>query len=165
MMNPIDIAIIGILLFSAVISFLRGFVREVLSLIAWIVAVAIAVHYSPKFAALLLPYIDIVKIRVAVSFGILLVLTLVAAMIVNFALRQVVRITGFGGADRIIGILFGLIRGMVVVCVLVLAAHLLTPLPAHTWWQSSVMVEHFSQLTFWLRDQLPPEVTKFMQMK
>ena len=65
--------------------------------------------------------------------------------------------TGMSGTDRLIGMVFGAARGILLVAILVLLAGL-TPLPEEAWWVRSTLVGYFEELAFWLRDLMPPEI-------
>ena len=156
-MSAVDIAILGILLVSAGISFLRGFVKEVFSLAAWLIAIWVAVEYTGDAANLLNGYIVNPSIRIGVSFVLLFVVTLFLGSMTNFLLGTFVKKTGLTGTDRMVGLLFGTIRGGAVVSVLVLLAGI-TEIPNEHWWNESIFLGHFEQMAFWLRDNLPPEL-------
>ncbi len=156
-MNTVDTAIIGILVVSALISVVRGFFREVLSLVAWTSAAWIAVTFTPSFGAFLQTYITVPALRIAAAFVTLFLLTLILASMVNRLVGQLIKRTGFSGTDRAVGMIFGLIRGGVIVAVLVLVAGV-TRLPQEPWWQESLLIGHFQQMAVWLRANLPSEI-------
>ena len=85
----IDYIIIGIIAFSIIVSLLRGFVREVLSLASWVVAFIVASQFYPSLAAYL-TQIDSLYIRNGTAIGILFVLTLIVGAIVNFVIAQLI---------------------------------------------------------------------------
>jgi len=156
-MNWIDIIILGILLVSALISLVRGFVREALSLVVWVGAFWVAITYSPMLEAQFAEHINTPSLRLALSFFLLFLATLVAGGVVNFLIGQLVDRTGLSGTDRVLGMVFGAARGVAVVAALVLLAGL-TPLPKDPWWQASTLLPHFQMLALWLRDFLPPDI-------
>ena len=157
-MNTVDVIILGILLISTSISFLRGFMREILSLIAWIAAVWVAVVFTPQLSQLLVEQIPNESIRVLVAFIGLFIATLIVGALVNFFIGQLVKKTGFSGTDRMIGLIFGLARGGVIVAVLVLIAGL-TQIPNEAWWKGSMLVQHFQPLAAWLGSNLPSDIS------
>jgi len=156
--NAIDYIIIGILLLSTGISFLRGFFREVLSLVAWISAVLLSVTFTPQLSVLLESQIANDSLRVLISFVSLFISTLIVASLVNFLVSQLVKKTGFSGTDRMIGVVFGLARGGVIVAVIVLVIGF-TTIPQESWWQESALLEHFQTLAVWLKDNFPEEMS------
>ncbi len=89
----IDYIIIGIIAFSILVSLLRGFVREVLSLGSWVVAFIVASQFYPYLAAYL-TQIESMYIRNGTVIAILFVLTLIVGAIVNYVISQLVDKTG-----------------------------------------------------------------------
>jgi len=153
-MTAIDYVIISILVISTGISFLRGFVKEAFSLVAWVVALAVGYLYTENMSALLVDSITIPLLRTAISFLLLFFATLIIASMVTYILGQLVRRTGLGGTDRIIGMVFGIARGAIVVSVIVLVASA-TELNQESWWLESNLVGHFEQLALMLKDKIP----------
>lgn len=154
----VDIVIPGIIAISALFSLMRGFVREALSLAGWMAAFWVALTFAKDFAELLLAGISAPSLRMVVSFTILFVVTLVITALLNRLAGQLVSRTGLSGTDRMIGMIFGIARGVVVVSVLVLLAGL-TTLPQDPWWQQSVLIDVFHKLALWLRYTVAPELS------
>lgn len=153
----VDYLIIGIIALSALISLVRGFVREAFSLAAWIAAFWIGWVFFRDFATRLEPWIEVPSIRLAAAFLILMVVTLVVGALVSYLVCKLVDRTGISGTDRLIGMLFGAARGALLVGILVLLAGL-TAFPADPWWRASQLIPHFQDLALWLRDWLPADV-------
>lgn len=154
----VDIVIPGIIAISALFSLMRGFVREALSLLGWLAAFWVALTFAKEFADLLLTGISAPSVRVVVSFTILFVVTLVITALINRLAGSLVSKTGLTGTDRMIGMIFGIARGVVVVSVLVLLAGM-TTMPQDPWWQQSVLIDVFQKLALWLRYTVAPELT------
>jgi membrane protein required for colicin V production len=150
----VDYGIIGVLCLSMLISVVRGFVRECLSLIVWIVAVAVALLFSDSTAVFLTSYVTVPSVRLILAFAGLFLITLVLGGLVNYLVGTLVEKTGLSGTDRVIGIVFGLLRGIAVVTVLVLLAGL-TPLPADPWWSQSILMPRFVDLASLVIDWMP----------
>lgn len=158
-MNWADITIICIILLSAVLSLFRGFVREVLSLVAWIVAFWAAMAFWGQVAVMLAPYIAIEFPRMVLSFLAILVGVLLVFGIINFIVGRLMASTGLSGPDRLLGALFGILRGAAIVTVLVVLAGL-TPLPGDPSWAQSRMLVGFQSAALLAIGQLPPEFGK-----
>jgi len=158
-MNWVDVAILFVILLSAMISLMRGFVREALSLAVWILAFWIALSFGHKLAALqwMADLIHSPTARIVTAFGSLFLLTLVVGALVNYIVGQLVKKSGLSGTDRMVGMVFGIGRGIALVGVLVLLAGL-TELPKETWWQQSVLIKNFETLAVWMKDYLPADV-------
>jgi membrane protein required for colicin V production len=156
-MSWVDLIIIVIILISALISLVRGFVKESISLASWIVAGFIAFRYFTPLAEMLEPYIESTTIRAGTSFALLFVSSLVVGAIVNFMASQAVAKTGLTGTDKSLGVVFGAARGVLIVTMLVLLAGL-TPMPSEPWWDNSAMIEYFANMANWLKDIMPQDV-------
>lgn len=152
----VDFAILGVIAVSVLIGAWRGFVRESISLASWIAALLVAVMLAEKTAGLLSRWISVPSIQLMAAFGGLFLLTLLVGGLVGFLLGQLVDRTGLGGTDHLVGMIFGLLRGAVLVGVLVMLSEL-TALPEDPWWEQSVLLPHFEDLASWLRDLLPEE--------
>ena len=98
----VDWIIIGLIAFSALISLVRGFVKEAMSLVIWMLAFAVAVNFKQPAAELLTNMINQPSIRQLVAFGGLFVGTLLLGSMVNFLLGKLVSSTGLSGTDRML---------------------------------------------------------------
>ena len=159
----IDYVIIGIIALSAIISIVRGFVKEVLSLVAWILAFWVALTFSPQFYVLLSDYISTQSISLFTAFSGLFIVTLILSALVNNLIAAIVVKTGLSGTDRMLGVLFGLLRGVAIVTLLVLLAAA-TPMPNDAWWQNAVLIEHFEKLAIWVRQFLPDGLAQYVNL-
>ena len=153
-MSWIDLVILGVILLSSLISLVRGFVKESISLATWLLAGFVALSYHQVLAEMLAPYIESPTIGLVVAFGILFLSTLIVGAIINFMISQLVNKTGLSGTDKTLGVIFGAARGVLIVAMVVLFAGL-TPIPSEPWWQESMMIEHFSGIADWIRNLLP----------
>jgi len=152
----IDFVILGIIGLSAVISLMRGFVREALSLAVWVLAFWVAWTFFRKLA-LQLDWFTVPSVRLGAAFLILFIAPLMLGALVNFLMGQLVDKTGLSGTDRLIGILFGAARGAILVAILVLLAGL-TPFPNDPWWKESQLIGYFQELAIWLKQLLPADI-------
>ncbi len=152
----IDYVILGVIGLSTIISLVRGFVREALSLVVWVFAFWVAWTFFRELAVHLGVF-SAPSVRLGVAFAILFIATLVVGALVNYLIGQLVDKTGLSGTDRLIGMLFGAARGALLVAVLVLLAGL-TPFPEDPWWQESGLLGHFQELATWLKGLLPEDI-------
>lgn len=137
-MNWLDYVFIGIIVASAAISLARGFIREILSIVVWVVAFWISMHFARPLAAYLEAYLHSPTLRLVIAFAGLFIAVLVLGGLVNYLAGTLVGKTGLSGTDRVLGIVFGGLRGVLVVGLLVLMAGL-TSIPREHWWQASVL--------------------------
>ncbi|GGX74402.1 CvpA family protein [Saccharospirillum salsuginis] len=145
-MIAIDWIILLILLVSSLISIKRGFTKEALSLASWIIALVIARLFSDKLAVVMADLIESPAWRYTAAFAILFVATLIVGALINHLLGEFVRMTGLTGTDRALGMVFGLLRGLVIV-VAVLALGRLFALDQ--FWQDSLFVPYFEPVIKW----------------
>ena len=159
-MNWFDYGVLVVIGISALISLTRGFVREALALAAWVVSIWVAVSFSKPLALMLESFISTPSIRMIVAFMLLFAGTLLVVSIINMLAVKLVRSSGLTGTDRAIGMVFGIVRGVFIVAVLVFLAGL-TPLPQDAWWSESLFMPHFQELALWLRDFLPADAAQY----
>lgn len=149
--NWVDWAIIALIAVSGLISLTRGFVREALSLLIWIVAGAVAWLYGGALAAHLTPYIELPSARVIAACAILFVLTLMIGALLTHLLGMLVQATGLSGTDRLLGMIFGVARGALLV-VIAVGLLSLAPVQQDPWWQQSVLLPDFLMIADWSKN-------------
>jgi membrane protein required for colicin V production len=136
-MTSLDWAVVAIVGFSTLFAFVRGVIREVVALIAWVAGFVLALALSPALSVALPDIPGHPGIRYLIAFLLILLGTLIVGALFAWALSKVVRVIGLGFVDRFLGAVFGLARGLVVVLALAVIAGL-TTLPRSLWWQNSV---------------------------
>ena len=135
-MTGFDYIVLAVLGVSALLGLMRGLIKEVLSLLAFAVAVLAAVWWGHLAASALAPFIANDFLRAAVGYGGVFVIVLLLMGLLNVTLAGLVQRTGLTPADHGLGALFGLARGALIVFVLVgLAGY--TELPQETWWREA----------------------------
>ncbi len=137
-MTAFDYVVLAILVASVVISTLRGLVKEVLSLVAWLAAFVIANRYGADLAALLPQAVPAGTLRLVMGFGVLFIGTLLLASLVNLAIAHIITALGLKIVDRGLGGVFGLARGVLIVMTLVIVAGL-TDLPRQPVWRDALL--------------------------
>ncbi|MFQ1012361.1 CvpA family protein [Gilliamella apicola] len=152
-MNWVDITIIGIIAFSASVSIIRGFVREALSLVSWVLAFSIAGHFY-TYITQYLTYFENEMIRIAIAITILFFATLLVCSIVSYVIGQLVQKTGLSGTDRVLGICFGVLRGILVVAALLFLVDTFTSLSKSPYWTESQLIPHFHFIIRWFFDYI-----------
>ena len=159
-MNWVDYLILVIIVISTLISLLRGFLREVVSLVTWVVGFWVALRFARPVGDVF-SFIHNPSVRVVVGFAILFVVILIIGAAINFLIGKIMEKTGAGAADRMLGLLFGMVRGIVVVAVLVIVAGF-TTLPQNGWWHASRLIPYAESVAGWMRAVLPPQVADEM---
>ena len=147
-LNVFDWILVAIISASCIFGLLRGFVKELLSLASWVAAFFVARLFSFKLSNFMVDWIDQPQFRLIAAFAILFAATLVVGALINNVFSRLVSATGLSGTDRLFGMVFGIVRGGLLVIVLV-SLLLLTPVSNDQWWQSSLIIPHFILVDEW----------------
>ena len=147
-----DTGIVVIVAISGLISLIRGFVKEAMSLVIWVAAFVVAMTFSDAASVLLVNFIELASLRQLAAWGGLFVGTLLVGAMVNFLLGKLVTSTGLGGTDRTLGLVFGVFRGLLVVLALVIAMPKAIPVEQDPWWQESRLIPIFQNFEGWGRE-------------
>lgn len=156
--NPADIAVIVVLVISALLAYVRGFVHEVLAVGGWVGAVFATIYgypYAKPYARSLIP-VELVADLVA---GVVIfVVTLIALSFVTRGVSKMVKASALNFLDRSLGFLFGLARGGVIVCVAYLGlAWLMPPAEQPTWIRSARSMPLIEQGAAVLQSLIPQD--------
>ncbi len=161
-MNWFDIAIIATLALSILVGLWRGFIGEVMALACWILAFWVAWMFGPTLADQFSASISAPSVRVLLGYALCFVAVLVAGAILAFLLRKLVSGSGLSGTDRLLGMVFGLVRGFALVVLVVLLMKF-TPVVRDDWWQNSRMLPTFEQGARWVTTYLPESVARYLE--
>jgi len=126
--NIVDGVILGTVLVSAVLAYARGVVREIMSIASWIAAAFVAFVFAPQVKPLIkeIPVIgsilsDSCELGIIASFAAVFAVALVIFSFFTPLLTSVINKTGAGSADRALGFLFGVFRGVALIAILFFA--------------------------------------------
>jgi membrane protein required for colicin V production len=155
--NIADIAIVVVFVLSMGIGLVRGFVVEVMAIVVWMAAVALAHWFGPVLATQFSNSVELSSARIFLGYGLIFVGALVAGAILIYFLKKLVAGTGLSGTDRLFGMLFGAVRGVVLTIVSILMLGL-TPFPGDAWWGQSRAIGLFQPLAQRARAWLPEAV-------
>lgn len=159
-----DYAILAIIAISSLVGVLRGFIKEVFSLLVWAAAFVIAYRFSGDAAVLMESHVSLPSARTAIGFIGLFIVVLVIGGLMNYLLGRLVESTGLSGTDRLLGGLFGIARGAALVVAAILVAGF-TPIPADPWWKESRLIRSFMPLVTWSADFLPGRVVEHLDFE
>lgn len=158
---PLDWICIAVLLVSLLVGAWRGLVVEVLSLASWIAAFFLAQLLAPDVAQRLPMAGAAEPVRYAAGFVLVFIATLVVGALMGFVVSKLLSAVGLGALNRLLGALFGVLRGVV----LILAATVvvkMTPWATSPDWQASVGAQWADQALGLLKPLLPQEFGKYL---
>jgi|RhiMethySRZTD1v2_1073278.scaffolds.fasta_scaffold1429714_2 membrane protein required for colicin V production len=153
-MTVFDYTVLAIVVLSIVISVIRGLLREVLALAAWAIGFIVASVFAADAAALLAPQVPDERVRLLVAFSGVFLAVLLGMSLLAMLLSRLAQSAGFGLEDRVLGSVFGLARGVLIVTTLVLAAGL-TALPRQPEWRDAFLSGPFEAFAGHIRSWLP----------
>jgi membrane protein required for colicin V production len=155
-MTWVDLAVFGFLLISGLLAFVRGFVREVLGVAAWVGAVALAFFAMPNMREMVRNWIPQPEWVDPASFIVVFILALITFTLIARTIGGFVRRSALGGVDRTLGLVFGLLRGAAVIIVAYMIGQMVFPIER---WPDVVLEARTLTPTYiaarWVRDQLP----------
>lgn len=170
-----DLIILGVLLVSAVFAFLRGFIREVLTILGVVGGLAAALAFGKKLVPLMsgwigvdpqakdpqlmlgvVPYTIVAEV---LAYGSIFLVVVIVLSVVSNLLAGWARTIGLGAIDRTLGVIFGIARGILVLAVLYLLPYLLfEPESRKDWFKDSRLMVYIEQTSSWLAEFLPESV-------
>ena len=149
-----DWVIIVVLGGSCLIALFRGLVREGLSLANWVVAALVARGISGPVSQWLSQWIDTPSIRYVIAFAVLMLVSLVIGGILIGWVVRLVRASGLGFADRMLGLAFGFARGVLLILLGLALVRYGLPVEEDAWWQASRLVSIFNMGLDWILPKL-----------
>lgn len=161
-MNVLDLIILLLIGASIAVGLWRGFIRESVTFVSWLLAAWLILRYAGPLADALTPWLAQETVRVVVAVLALALAALTLGAVVTTLLRRIAGTLGLGLLDRLLGIVLGLVRGVVVVTLLVLLAGV-TPVPDAAGWQNSALIPSFERLARAALDRLPADTAERFQ--
>jgi len=158
-MTLFDIAVLVVVGLSVLLSVIRGLVREVLALSAWVVAFLAANLLAGEVAPLLPDAVPGEEWRLLAGFVCVFVVVLVTMSFLAILVSKLVKSAGLGPEDRLLGGVFGLARGVLVVMIVVLLAGL-TSLPRQAVWRNAVLSDPLVSLAGQVKPWLPADLAQ-----
>jgi membrane protein required for colicin V production len=164
MLTAFDYAVMAVIGLSALRGTWRGFLSEVFGLIGWIAAFLIAC----RFVGLVVPYIPAhwpggALTQWLLAFAIIVIGVMLVASVANALLVRLVHVSGLSGVDRSLGLMFGLVRGVVLVLILVALAGL-TELPQQDFWRNALLRPYAEQGVRELKPLLPEALAAYVRV-
>ncbi len=161
-MTGFDIAVIVVVLLSALLGLWRGVIREVFALAAWIAAIVCMFLFGSRVAQML-PMLQLSAetawLRSLAGYALVFVGVFLLLSVIGFAFSKLVKAVGLSFVDRALGMVFGVLRGVLIVVLLVLVAGA-TSLPSFAWWRDIVTAKPLATFAAILRSKLPDDLAK-----
>lgn len=155
-MTTVDWVIIGIVVVSTLMSLWRGAGREIFSVITWVAAIYVGVKFATRLDGLFLHFIETQSVRFAAGFLVLFIIVMILGGLLGKLLSSFISFTGLTVVDRILGVLFGMARGVLILAVLVVLAKY-TTIPNDAWWKTSKLLPYFdgiaTDISAWVQRQ------------
>jgi len=139
-MTQVDTLILAVIAISSAFGVWRGFIKETLSLLSWIAALLVSRVYTESLAGLLESLIDNPSVRYVTAFSVLFVLIIMLGTALNHFMSKLLVVTGLKTLDRLLGAVFGVARGTVIVLVVLFILNVFVS--GSEWWQQSILIPY-----------------------
>ncbi len=160
-MTGFDFVVLTILAVSCGLGLIRGLLKEVLSLLAYALAFVAAIWWGPLMHVWLSDWIETPLLRMGVAYSAVFIVVLLSVGLVNMVLAALVKSTGLSPADHGLGAVFGLLRGLLFILVLVILAGY-TPMPRELWWRDAMLSLSAERAIQHIKGWLPPEAAAWL---
>lgn len=159
-MTEFDYIILVIIILSVLLGWWRGLVYEILSLLSWVTAYFVAKSWVTEFTPYMPAVLESDAFRSAAAFAAVFIVTLILCGIAAWALNKLIKSFGLDWrTDGVTGAIFGFVRGLMLVLVLVLLAGL-TKLPQTPFWRNALLSKPLQNVALVVKDLLPDDVAK-----
>lgn len=164
MMTTFDYIVLAIIGLSVLMSIMRGFIREFIALLSWVVAFFVAREYSLQLLPMLPQDIPTETLKTLAAFLIVFLATLLLCSLLGIALSQLIKKIGLGWVDRAIGGVFGFVRGVIVVGIMVLLAGF-TTIPQDQRWRDAMFSAPLEYLVTAVLPWMPEGIAKHVKFE
>ncbi|MDQ5877728.1 MAG: rane protein required for colicin production [Pseudomonadota bacterium] len=162
-MTAFDYGVIVIVLASLALGLWRGLIGEVLALLAWVLAALAAWQFGPEIGVLITAIAD-PGLRVLAGYAVVFCGVLIVLALVRLAVRGLLKALGLTAVDRLLGVFFGVARGLLIVLILV-AVGGMTSAPKEPWWARAQLAPPLETAVLALKPWLPPEAAKRIRFR
>ena len=163
-MTAFDYAVLALVIASALLGLWRGVVSEILALVAWVVAFLVARAEAPQVSDWLAGQVVEPGMRLAAAYVLVFLGVLLGFAVARLIISLMVKAVGLGLLDRLLGLAFGVLRGVVVVLLAVMVAGM-TPLPKADWWRDAMLAQPLETAVIAAKPWLPPEAAKRIRFR
>jgi membrane protein required for colicin V production len=161
-MTIFDYAVLTIIGLSIIFSVMRGMVREVLAILGWVAAFYVGRTYTAQLLPMMPADIPSESLRVLAAFLVLFLATLLLTSLLAIAISAIFKKIGLGWLNRLLGAVFGVFRGLLIVCVVVFLAGL-TDLPKDSRWKNAMFSAPIEALVVSMLPWIPESIAKHVK--
>lgn len=161
-MTVFDYAVLTIVGLSIILSVMRGLVREVLAILGWIAAFYVATTYSSQLLPMMPTDIPTEPLRIMAAFLVLFLATLLVTSLLAIALSAILKKVGLGWLNRLLGVFFGVARGVLIVCIIVFLAGL-TDAPKDARWRNAMFSAPIEAMVVTMLPWMPTSIAKHVK--
>ena len=153
-MPIIDILIAAAILVSVVVGIFRGFVKEAISIAALVIAIWAALYFGPEAGNISENWFKSEELQM--WFGRVLVFLVILSLggLLGWGISKLVRLSVLSGMDRLLGAVFGVARGILLVAVAIIGAQF-AGFDNDNWWLQSKLIPHFEVVADWIKIMAP----------
>jgi membrane protein required for colicin V production len=159
----LDLGILVLIILSAIIGLIRGFGREFLSMVTWVTAFVVTLVYMKPLAAAMPFAQESEVVRLGIAIAILFFGVLVLGAIISHLLSSIAFPVVLNKVDHLLGGLFGVVRGVLIITLLVLLVGGVTAAPKQAWWKDSHLMPWFDQMVVVVKGMIPEKLPDFME--
>jgi len=160
-LSAVDWILLAVLGLSFLLGVWRGIVQELLSLVGWVAAFYVSQMYAPMAAAWLPMEGSSQMLRYAAGFVVVFVAVLVGTVLVSALIKKLISAVGLGPLDRLLGSLFGLMRGVVILLAVTVFVGM-TPMRDTEAWKQAQGTQWLQQFLHVLKPVLPADFGKYL---
>ena len=159
--SAVDWILLAVLGLSLLLGMWRGIVQEVLSLAGWVAAFYVSQMFAPQAAAWLPMEGSSQMLRYAAGFVVVFIAVLIGTALVSWLIKKLVSAVGLGPLDRLLGSLFGLMRGVVILLAVTVLVGM-TPMRDTEAWKQAQGAQWLQQFLHVLKPVLPADFGKYL---
>ena len=161
-MTSFDYLVLVVIAISIILSVMRGLLREVLAILGWVAAFYVAKTYTNQVLPMMPVNIPTEPLRILAAFLVLFLATLLVASLLAIALSAIFKKIGLGWLNRLLGAGFGIVRGLLIVCVLVFLAGF-TSAPKDARWRDAMFSAPLEALVTSMLPWVPVSIAKYVK--
>lgn len=160
-MTEFDYVVLAIIGCSAILGFIRGFLKEAFSLIAYIAAGYASMRWGPSAFPWFLSLLGNEYVSAAVSYAVVFIAVLLLVGLLNVTLSSLISHAGLGPADSGLGLIFGICRALIIILVVVVLLGY-TDFPQQPWWQEAKFSGMAVDGVLYVKSLLPVDIAKYL---